>query len=183
MAGKRNRTHTDACPTCGRNFRSIRDYPRVHVIGFEALPVPEAMDSMSDEAAQSGLRRRREIGDLSSWDQGINRTPEIANAMQCPEVVEYLKLLAFKADQGLDPHKLLPDWSPSGYFRWAYPIPGTKLFLSLDEADESPTDRRTAEVQIHCQGPNLGSAGGATLQPLGAIARIHYRGILLRGEK
>ena len=34
---------------------------------------------------------------------------------------------------------------------------------------------------MYCDGPNLGSAGGPTLQPLGAIARLHYRGLLAEG--
>jgi hypothetical protein len=38
-----------------------------------------------------------------------------------------------------------------------------------------------AEVQIHCKGPNLGSAGGPTLQRLGAIARLRYEGLLAGG--
>lgn len=28
----------------------------------------------------------------------------------------------------------------------------------------------------YCKGPNLGSAGGPTLQPLAALASIHYAG-------
>jgi len=44
---------------------------------------------------------------------------------------------------------------------------------------EIPADRgRTAEIQVHCDGPNLGSAGGPTLQPLGAISRLRYEGLL-----
>jgi hypothetical protein len=47
----------------------------------------------------------------------------------------------------------------------------------LTKASRPPADR-TAEVQILCDGPNLGAARGPTLQPLGAIARVEYVGVL-----
>jgi hypothetical protein len=54
----------------------------------------------------------------------------------------------------------------------------TDIWLALTEAEQCAESRRTAEVQALCQGPNLGSAGGPTLLHLGAIALIHYQGLL-----
>jgi hypothetical protein len=90
-----------------------------------------------------------------------------------------LKALQELVGQEVQPRRLLPTFKPSGYFRWACPVGKTGIFLSFDEAEKSTRKKRMAEVQVHCQGPNLGSAGGATLQPLGAIAVLAYEGLLL----
>ena len=78
----------------------------------------------------------------------------------------------------MEPGRLLPRLKPDAIFRGAYPIPGTDLYLSLDEGEPTAAGGRTAEVQILCDGPNLGSAGGPTLQALGAIGRVDYVGVL-----
>ena len=58
------------------------------------------------------------------------------------------------------------------------PVAETGIYLSLADSEVSADNARIAEVQVHCDGPNLGSAGGPTLQPLGAVARLHYEGLL-----
>ena len=83
--------------------------------------------------------------------------------------------------QEVPPRKLLPPLKPSGRFKWAYPAGDTGIYLSLADAVVQTGDTGTAEIQVHCDGPNLGSAGGPTLQPLGAIARLHYQGLLVEG--
>ena len=65
--------------------------------------------------------------------------------------------------------------------KWAYPVGDVGIYLSLADAVIQTGDTGTAEIQVHCDGPNLGSAGGPTLQPLGAIARLHYQGLLIEG--
>jgi hypothetical protein len=169
--------HHAHCPTCGRKFKSIRDYPRVLVLSFERLPVPEAVDRHSREATAKWLARKRIEGHAA--DDGINRMPEIAKACVLAEVQEYFARLAKLAGQIVAPNDLKPRFEPSGRFKWAHPIPKTKLFLSLKE--EKPADVREglAVVEVHCAGPNLGSAGGPTLQALGAIGQIRYQGLLL----
>jgi len=79
------------------------------------------------------------------------------------------------------PRQLLPPLKPSGRFKWAYPAGDTGIYLSLADAVVQTGDTGTAEIQVHCDGPNLGSAGGPTLQPLGAIARMHHQGLLVEG--
>jgi hypothetical protein len=173
--------HQHRCPTCGRKFKSIRDYPRVLVLSFERLPIPEAVDRWSEAAAEKWLERKRSEGRAAnrSGDDGINRTPEIANAYAQAEVQEYLERLAKLAGQIVDPAHLKPPFKPSGRFKFAHPIPETKLFLSLTEEKSDDASEGVAEVEVYCAGPNLGSAGGPTLQALGAIGRLRYQGLLL----
>jgi hypothetical protein len=78
----------------------------------------------------------------------------------------------------VSPAQLKPPFEPSGRFKWAHPIPGTKLFLSLSEGETAAEEERVAEIEVHCHGPNMGSAGGPTLLALGSIARLRYQGLL-----
>lgn len=170
---------SERCPCCGRPFEQVCDYPRVRVLSFERLPIPEAVDDMSDAAAQKALEWHRRNPDENDWSRrGINRTPEIERACQTPQVCEYLDRLADLAGHDAEPSDLLPQVPADRIFKGAYPVVDTPIFLSLTEADPSADGARTAEVQTLCQGPSLGSAGGPTLMHLGAIARLTYRGLL-----
>lgn len=153
---------TSHCPACGRVFRSILDYPRVRILAFERLAIPEALDTLLSPG-------------------GINRTPQIARACGTPEVRDYLARLATKTGHEVAPADLSPPFKPSDRFKWAYPIGDTGIYLALADAAVQTGDERAAEVQVHCDGPNLGSAGGPTLQPLGAIALLRYQGLLAEG--
>ena len=155
-------------------------YPRVRFLSFERLPIPESVDIMSLAAARHEMLRRRNKTTGEAGTSGINLTPAIANACETSEVQNYLASLDALVGQELLPRDLRPKLAADGPLRWAYPIANTGIYLSLGEADEAQSEDRVAEVQLHCAGPNLGSAGGPTLQPLGAIARIRYRGILLQ---
>jgi hypothetical protein len=172
------------CPCCERAFRGVLDYPRVRVLSFERLPVPEAVDTMSGAAAEKWLARRRksDTDDLTDLrGAGINMTPAIEQGCSTPAVADYLQRLSSLVGQSVKPRTLLPPRPAHGVFKWAYPIPGTGLYLSLGEPDEAPANETVAEVQVHCAGPNLGSAGGPTLQRLGPIARLGYAGMLADG--
>ena len=170
---------TSYCPACGRAFQSILDYPLVRILAFERLPIPEALDYLSPAAAARTLKGRGESVDPSTWSpDAINRTPDIARACDTPEVREYLARLASMPGRQVAPRQLLPPLNASGRFKWAYPVGDTGIYLSLADAGAQAGDKRTAEVQVHCDGPNLGSGGGPTLQPLGAIALLHYQGLL-----
>lgn len=173
--------HRHVCPACRREFRSITDYPRVRILSFERLPVPEAVDTMSEAAARKQLAKRRRSSEGPSLlrQDDINMTPIIEQVCNTPMVHEYLRRLEGLVGQKVGPRQLLPAWPADRVFRWAYPVAGTDLYLSLGEADEAPADETAAEIQIHCDGPNLGSAGGPTLQLLGAIARLGYQGLLV----
>jgi len=176
--------HRLICPCCQRTLRGVLDYPRVRVLSFERLPLPEAVDTMSEAAAEKWLARRRKYdpGDFTDPRRaGINMTPAIEQACSTPAVADYLQRLSSLAGQSIKPRKLLPPRPGHGVFKWAYPIPGTGLYLSLGEPDEAPANGTVAEVQVHCAGPNLGSAGGPTLQRLGPIACLGYAGMLADG--
>jgi hypothetical protein len=185
-------THPHHCPACRREFKHILEYPRVRVLGCERLPIPEAVDYWSTAAIEKKMARRRaEQQDFAApgaggeeWlrrKEGINMTPVIAEIVNRPEIEDYLARLAALVGQEVAPQGLLPPLAPHGYFKWAYPIAKTGVYLSLSESEQAVSDARAAEVQLHCDGPNLGSAGGPTLQPLGAIARLRYQGLLAAG--
>src|SRR5438445_367422 len=125
--------HQAHCPTCGRKFKSIRDYPRVLVLSFERLGIPEAIDRMSEAAAEKWLARKRSTGRAADRDEGINRTPEIARACAREEVQEYLARLAQLTGQIVNPEQLKPPFEPWGRFTWAHSIPESELFLALKE--------------------------------------------------
>lgn len=171
------------CPACGREFKSILDYPVVRILSFERLPIPEAMDYLSGAAAAKRLAQQRmeQVGPEAGWLDGINLTPAIARACDTGEVQDYLNRLSTLSDQEVAPHQLLPSLQAHRYFKWAYPVADTGIYLSLSDSDAPASGGRTAEVQVHCAGPNFGSAGGPTLQPLGAIARLRYQGLLAEG--
>jgi hypothetical protein len=168
------------CPTCGREFNDVNDYPRVRVLAFERLPIPEAVDEMSEAAAERWLARRRNEpngGDLRH-DRGINMTPAIAEACSRPDVQAYFEQGEQLVNQEVEPGRLRPSWSAYRVFRRAHRIGDTGLCLSLHEAEPAQNGERLCQLLVCCDGPNMGSAGGTTLQELGPIAKIHYRGIL-----
>jgi hypothetical protein len=177
--------HAACCPTCGRQFKSVEDYPRVRILAFERLPIPEAVDQMSAAAAERRLARRRIAPDSAEVhrEDGINMTPLIADACARPEVQVYFDQLSKLVGQEVVPTQLLPALRAHGLFRWAYPVERTGLYLALKESESQTNDERVATVQIYCDGPNMGSAGGPTLQALGPVAQIRYRGLLIKESR
>ena len=172
------------CPACGRDFKDILDYPRVRILEFERLPIPEAIDSMSGAAAEKRLARwRAERSEPDALprlrDDGINMTPVIARVCDTSQVQDYLGRLAAVQGREVAPQELLPPFPADGIFKRAYPVADTGIYLCLSDSETSTDAARVAEVQVYCDGPNMGSAGGPTLQSLGAVARLRYEGLLV----
>jgi hypothetical protein len=172
------------CPCCGREFKDILDYPRVRILEFERLPIPEAVATFSGAAAEKRMARRRaERPDPDALpslrEDGINMTPVIARACERSEVQDYFAHLAAMRGREVEPRELLPPFTPDGIFKRAYPVADTGIYLVLSDAEETTETGRVADVEVLCDGPNMGSAGGPTLQSLGAVARLHYEGLLL----
>jgi hypothetical protein len=167
------------CPTCHRQFVRVFDYPRVFVERFEQLPLPEAIDDMSGAAAERQLARRRAgVPPEAAFRSGINMTPEIERACSTTEIQAYFERLARLTGQTVDPNELRPPFPSDTRFKWTHPIPGTSLALAIHDPEPPNESGGQAMVDILCPGPNLGSAGGPTMQILGAIARIDYRGVI-----
>ena len=82
------------------------------------------------------------------------------------------------ARREVEPRELLPPLAAHGIFKRAYPVGDTGIYLALSDAEASTGAGRVAEVEVLCDGPNMGSAGGPTLQSLGAVARLRYEGLL-----
>lgn len=154
------------------------DYPFVLVRKVEVHPLAEVMDDSSEDALQAMTRPERapdaDLLDQHPRHRGINRTPEIAAARELRPLRDYLDALRNQEGKVLSPRELLPILEPDKYFRWAYPLPETRLYLGLSE--EGRGAERICHVLWYCKGPNLGSAGGPTLQPLTALASIYYTG-------
>jgi len=176
------------CPACGREFKGIADYPRVRTLEFERLPIPEPVDSWSDAAAERRLARLRAersrpdappdgLPEQPHREEGISMTPLVATAVNTSAVQDYLARLTALVGREVGPRDLLPPLAAHGRFTWAYPVAETGIYLSLSDSEVRADVARVAEVRVHCDGPNLGSAGGPTLQPLGAIARLRYQGL------
>lgn len=186
--------HHNVCPACNRRFKTVLSYPSVRVLEFERLPTPEAIDSFSDAAAQKWLAKRRRDPDRTGGltDEGINLTPAIARARERPDVRDYFDRLRSLVGREVNPRELLPSFKPDPYFKRTYPIPGTELYLAIGEeehavveaehavraAEPSAPESRTAVIEVLCEGINMGSAGGPTLQILGSVARLRYVGLL-----
>jgi hypothetical protein len=152
---------------------------------FEELPPPEAIDRFSAEAMSraSDLQasKGRNVG--GTLDNGINRTPEVVDALAQVEVRRYFDDLSSLVGQKVEPERLRPGWEAHPQFRASYPISGTRLFLGFLEARDSSQDRGIAEVQVLYKGMNFGSVGGPSLQFLGPVARIWYRGLLAESSQ
>ena len=105
-------------------------------------------------------------------------TPVIAEVCERPEVKDYFARLAAMRGREVAPQELLPPFPAHGRFKWAHPVADTGIYLSISDADAQADATRLAEVVVFCDGPNMGSAGGPTLQELGPVARLRYEGLL-----
>ena len=173
----------EMCPCCGRPFEKMQNYPKVFILRVEVLAIPEVIDYWSEEAIRADLEARRSAMDSGLPHDlinrvGINLTPEIASAYQSEVIQGYFKIIKDYQGSEIEPSSLKPPLKPDSYFRWAYPIPETRLYLSLSESDPEE-EFRVCQVMLHTRGLNFGSQGGPSLQPLGPIASIHYQGRLL----
>src|SRR5438105_13930192 len=109
---------SQSCPCCGRAFERISDYPNVRVLSVERLPIPEAIDDMSDAAAQKSLEWHRSNPTDMDWSRrGINMTPEIDRACRTPQVEEYLNQLESFVGRETEPSKLLPQFPVDRVFK------------------------------------------------------------------
>jgi len=165
---------SESCPCCGRAFEGMTDYPLVEIRRVEILPIPEALDTSSDEVAEKWLASSREAATGEVSRPAINRTPEIAAAIEA--LRDYFGKLKTYVGHEAQPSELEPPFPADSVFKWAHRVPDSKLFVALREA----ADRQAvSQVVVYCRGPSLGSAGGRTLQPLGPLVAIGYSGRLI----
>jgi len=111
-------------------------------------------------------------------EEGINLTPQIAEVLGMPRIQDYFRWLESLVGKTVKPRVLLPPGAAHGTFRFAHPLRETGLYLAVEESEEGSPTCRPADIEVLSGGPNLGSAGGRALQPLGAVARIGYEGLL-----
>jgi len=127
------------------------------------------------EMPQDGI-----LGVDSGWDIQHDPTKTWREISQKHEVLDYLQSLQDRVGQTLKPTELLPPWKANGYFKYAYPVPGTteyfgQYFFAFDDA--MPFQEREEGIcylTVLERGPNFGSAGGPTLITTGIIATFYY---------
>ena len=111
------------------------------------------------------------------------RADAIWKTAKTSALTNYLNTLSEISVSGitLNPDDLLPGWPADGYFKYAYPIYDDKVehlriehkylyiaaFYQAEEGD-------ICTVALLQSGPNLGSAGGPSLETVGNIATLHY---------
>ncbi len=150
------------CPACGKELTELRDFPRVEVKSVELQTLPNEV-----------LRWRSKLGvhplpkiDISEENRAVvNSEP----------VQEYLDTLGQKSGSEVESSEILPPFE-EGMFPWAFAIPDSSYFLSINN-EEGKED--VARVRLWGHGPNMGSAGGPTLQAYVDLAKIEFKGKLL----
>jgi hypothetical protein len=137
------------------------DFPRVVVKSFEVRPIPEALDDFSIDAFRSAVR-------------SINLTPAIAEVTE--RLGAYLVELESRVGMEVETKSLMPPYDRLEAFGVVYKVHDAPLYLGFGQ------DKDTADAICHLQilgtGPNLGSAGGPTLQVYGNLATLGYEGRL-----
>jgi len=160
-----------ACPTCEREFTSIKDYPVVQVHRIET-EISSHSGWVDPERAKEERKEKKslllKVTELDKVKTYLERLKGLANMSGASRVA---------------PSELKPILIPDGYFKYSYGI-ATKqkllgpnaygeLYLSL--VDDKETEG-VCSVQVWETGPNFGSAGGPSLSLVGTIATIHYVG-------
>jgi len=164
------------CPTCLRPFTDVRDYPVTTVTKIEFPDHGIVLDTCT--WASGGYRL-----DAEALQIGETAWNEISGNTALQEYLSGLKGISEQVPQKLKPEDLLPHWPKDSYYQHAYPIPGN--FESTDSAKRygwnkyyicESTDEGISKVALWTKGPNMGSAGGPSIQQVGVVATIHFQG-------
>ncbi|MBS3086897.1 hypothetical protein J4422_04310 [Candidatus Pacearchaeota archaeon] len=195
----------DKCPTCEREFQGLQDYPLIYVAKFERVEIPTDLvlpfydaaifvgpnsDAVNKRPPQEVLeffkKNEREKGYVhNGWKWSLKGKWDIGNYHreqpdQRPIVVAklnpYLETLDSLVGKEVEKSQLLPNFEREGYFRYAFNIPDTAYQLMFYEQEKTPVGLRIAELKLMGEGPNLGSAGGPTIQALAKIGHLEYEG-------
>lgn len=164
------------------------------VLAFEEVPedVPE---EVSADIVRERKEHFRELGEIRlSLKKEEGRYNYHRNGDDRKRIITYLdgyfSMLESLVGKEVPTKEALPE-REDGHFRWVFYIPETVYNLSFDEHDSKwaeqgeqripfRTDdgKRIAKIVILGEGPNLGSAGGPTLQSVAEVGKITYEGIL-----
>lgn len=157
------------CPTCHRTFEKMTDYPKVIV---DRIEFPD-----------TGI-----IAHPNAWNpiNAIEVWKQLAQDTSLHSYLQQLRNVTLKTKT--DPETLLPRLESQGYFKWAFTIkeggwkPNSNpdwesgYYLGFQNGNYAEEANGISEVILYTEGPNMGSAGGPTLQGVGTIAKIYYQG-------
>lgn len=166
------------CPTCRREFKSAMDYPQIQVL---EVTIPEG----GFTAYRGGWVESIEGGKERAEEEGKKNAELLSQLLKQNKVSLYLRQLQQLERTTIAPASLKPLLKASGYFKWAYPIAKGSDLLGNDEfwgqyyLGLQDNKLGVCEIALFQTGPNMGSAGGPTLSPVGTIATIKYDGKLV----
>lgn len=196
----------DTCPTCDRKFERAEDYPLIYVAKFERVEIPAdlvlpffdwdvfvgpnsectrnkkppkaVLDSFKKNPKQeSYVNEGWKWALRGKWDTGSYHREQLdQRPIVVAELDPYLKKLEGLVGKEVPKTEILPQFDKDGCFRYAFNIPGTAYQLFFDEQEKTPAGLRNTMLQLMGEGPNLGSAGGPTIQALASIGRLEYEG-------
>jgi len=192
----------DHCPACEREFKGITDFPLVYVASFtrsdlsklsvyhitvffgpnskmcNERPPALVLDFFRDRTAAAEFFHEGWKWTLEGeWDRGLYRRENPDHkAMVVGKISPYLDSLEKLVGKEAPIAQIMPPFPQGGYFKDAYFIPDSSNHLMFDEKEKSPSGLRVSEIHLMGRGPNLGSAGGPTIQSLAKLGVLEYEG-------
>ena len=117
------------------------------------------------------------------YERRFNHAPAMKVLLeQNAPLREYLESLQQMAGQEVPTREVSPKWQQH-YFPGVFHVPSglgvpnaNRFLLRLSESEDRPTGYRVAELGIWGDGPNMGSAGGPTIQRILSIGALNYEG-------
>lgn len=195
----------DKCPACEREFKSLNDYPLIYVASFNRKSIPSDLKFpfhdwtlfVGPNSEVNNERPPAEVLDFfkqnrgakqfeyNGWKWKLNGKWENGHYMrENPDQKEiiitklnpYLDKLESLVGKEVPKAELLPHFPRDSYFKCSFAIPDTAYQLMFDEQRKTQLGLRTTKLHIMGEGPNLGSAGGPTIQSLAKIGHLEYEG-------
>tara|TARA_Y100000310_G_C20421989_1_gene687112 strand:- start:113 stop:721 length:609 start_codon:yes stop_codon:yes gene_type:complete len=195
----------DECPTCEREFQKLDDYPLIYVASFDRSDIPadlkfpfydwtvfvgpnsEAGNERPPEAVLDFFKGNKKAEEFEyqgwkwtkqgKWDRGSYHRENLdQREIIVASLNPYLDNLEGLVGKEVPRAELLPQFPKDGYFSYSFGIPDTAYQLMFSEEGKNPAGLRIAELHIMGEGPNLGSAGGPTIQSLAQVGKLGYEG-------
>ena len=196
---------TDKCPTCEREFQSLEDCPLIYVSIFNRGSIPtdlkfpfydwtifvgpnsEACNERPPAEVLKFFKSNKKAKEFGydgwkwtlegKWENGhYHRENPDQKEIIVARLNPYLDSLDSLVGREVPKADLLPQFPGDGCFRYAFGIPDTAYQLMFDEQGKTLAGLRIAELQLMGEGPNLGSAGGPTIQSLAKVGHLEYEG-------
>jgi len=197
----------DKCPTCEREFQSLDDYPLIYIASFNRGSIPVDLKfpfydrtifvgpnskvdnerppvEVLDFFKHNREAKQFEYNDWKwtlegKWENGrYNRENPDQREIIIARLNPYLEFLDSLVGREVPKEDLLPQFPRNDWFGYSFNIPDTTYQLMFDEQGKTPAGLRIAEFQLMGEGPNLGSAGGPTIQRLAKVGHLEYEGRL-----